>query len=324
MNQSRHRWVALLPLLLLLPLLGLPASTPTAEAQVRIVYIPQTGHYLRGAFLSFWERRGGVGIFGYPITEEYIRRSDGKLVQYFERARFELRVVNNQAVVDLGRLGAEELQARGLGFPRVAPFSSTSTRRYFAETGHSLQGAFKNFWESRGGLEIFGYPLSEEVRELLSDGVERTVQYFERARFELHGSTVRLGLLGDDLAPCQLRPALPANAAPANPLPEGDSSVCASFPNAIAKGRVYPAVSAPGTTLGFEARNYLPGEKVSLWLNLPNGTTRGLPYQAIADADGGVLIGFRTLETDPPGQWSLVGQGVSSGRVVLAGFRLQR
>ncbi|MCG8350717.1 MAG: hypothetical protein MI924_23350 [Chloroflexales bacterium] len=325
MQQIRRRrtWV-MITLVFALVLSGLPTSTKVSNAQVRIAYFSQTGHYLRGAFLAFWERRGGVSIFGLPITEEYIRRSDGKLVQYFERARFELRGVgNNQAVVELGLIGAENLRARGLGFPRIAPFRSTSAQRYFPETGHSLRGAFKTFWERRGGLEIFGYPLSEETPELLADGVQRTVQYFERARFELHGSTVRLGLLGSDLAPCQLRPGLPPNAAPPNPLPEGDSSACARIPNAVANGRVYPDVSAPGTTLGFEARNYLPNELISIWLNLPNGTTRALPYQAVANADGGVLIGFRTLETDPVGQWSLVGQGTRSGRVVLIGFRLQ-
>jgi len=61
-----------------------------------------------------------------------------------------------------------------------------------------------------------------------------------------------------------------------------------------------------------------------LWLNLPNGTTRGLPYQAIAGGDGYVLIGFRTEANDLIGQWSLVGQGTQSGRVILAPFRLQR
>lgn len=326
MKQSR-RWRAgaLLALILTIIASGLPAAPAVTQAQTRIVYFSQTGHYARGAFLSFWERRGGLAIFGYPLTEEYIRQSDGKLVQYFERARFELRVLGpDRAVVELGLIGAEYMQSRGLGFPRIAPFRSTPTRRFFPETGHSLQGAFKTFWESRGGVEIFGYPLSEEIPELLPDGVQRTVQYFERARFELHGGTVQLGLLGPLLAPCQLRPGLPPNAPPPGPLPEGDSSVCAGFPNAVATGRVYPEVSAPGTTLGFEARNYLPNEFVSMWLNLPDGRVRALPYQAIAGSDGGVLIGFRTEATDPVGQWSLVGQGMTSGRVVLAGFRLGR
>lgn len=308
----------------LLTLGSLPVA-PTSAQTLPPIYVPQTGHYLRGAFRSLWEARGGVEIFGYPITEEYIRKSDGKLVQFFERSRFELRVNGNQAAIDFGLIGREYIQQRGLGFPTIAPFVSTSTRRYFPETGHSLQGKFKTFWDSRGDLALFGYPLSEEVRELLPDGVERTVQYFERARFELNGTHVSLGLLGTYLAPCQRRPALPPNAPPSGPLPEGDPAECAAPPpQSMLPARVYPDPSAPGTTLGFDVRGYVGGETVSLWLNLPNGTTRALPYRAIATSDGAVLIGFRTEATDPEGRWSIVGQGLTSGRVAMATFTLKR
>lgn len=322
---QRRRYVSVWILLALVAgILAGGMSQGVTHAQTPTVYFPETGHYLGGAFRSFWDRHGGLDVFGFPVTEEYVRNSDGRVVQHFERARFELTVQGSQGIVQLGRIGAETLTVRGLGFPPVAPFRDTSSRRYFPETGHSLQGSFKRYWESRGGLELFGYPLSEETPELLPDGQQRTVQYFERARFELHGSQIKLGLLGTPLAPCQLRPGLPPNAPPSGPLPEGDSSTCASIPNTIASGRVYPSPSAPGTVLGFQAWNYLPGEFVSMWLNLPDGRVRSLPYQAIADDDGGVLIGFRTEANDPEGQWSLVGQGTTSGRIVAASFRLQR
>lgn len=51
--------------------------------------------------------------------------------------------------------------------------------RFFPETGHSVGGRFLEYWQQNGGLPVFGYPLSEELTE---EG--RTVQYFERARFE--------------------------------------------------------------------------------------------------------------------------------------------
>jgi DMSO/TMAO reductase YedYZ molybdopterin-dependent catalytic subunit len=68
--------------------------------------------------------------------------------------------------------------------------------RHFPETGHTLSGRFLTFWSQHGGLATFGYPLTEEFEE---DG--RTVQYFERQRFELHPENaapydVLLGLLG--------------------------------------------------------------------------------------------------------------------------------
>ena len=80
------RWTAVLLLLLL------PATiVPAAGAQGDVRYFGETGHFLRGAFRSFWESRGGLSNFGFPVTEEFIRKSDGRIVQYFERARFELR-----------------------------------------------------------------------------------------------------------------------------------------------------------------------------------------------------------------------------------------
>src|SRR6266496_2918943 len=52
---------------------------------------------------------------------------------------------------------------------------------YYPETGHNVGLAIKRFYDSHGGLDIFGLPLTELFDE---DGLR--VQYFERARFELH------------------------------------------------------------------------------------------------------------------------------------------
>ena len=73
----------------------------------------------------------------------------------------------------------------------------------FAETGHTLCGGFRGYWEANGGLWMFGYPSSEEFQERNEDtGVVYTVQHFERARFEWHPENagtayeVLLGRLG--------------------------------------------------------------------------------------------------------------------------------
>jgi hypothetical protein len=68
----------------------------------------------------------------------------------------------------------------------------------FPETGFCISGRFQQFWEQHGGLAVFGYPLGAPFEQ---DG--RTVQYFERQRFELHPENqppydVLLGRLGDD------------------------------------------------------------------------------------------------------------------------------
>lgn len=75
------------------------------------------------------------------------------------------------------------------------------TMRYVAETGHYLRDDFLTYWSERGSAELFGYPLSEAYQTTGADGVCRTVQLFDRARFESHqrpggGVAVELGQLG--------------------------------------------------------------------------------------------------------------------------------
>ncbi len=59
--------------------------------------------------------------------------------------------------------------------------------RTFGETGRVVCGRFLEYWQQHGGLPVFGYPISNEFREQskLNNQVY-TVQYFERAVFELH------------------------------------------------------------------------------------------------------------------------------------------
>src|SRR5688572_28960244 len=82
----------------------------------------------------------------------------------------------------------------------VPPAAAQAGERTFLETGFTVRGAFLRYWEATVGLAQHGLPISPE---LIEDG--RAVQYFERARFELHPGTadtpavVLLGLLGRDL-----------------------------------------------------------------------------------------------------------------------------
>lgn len=164
-------------------------------------YFPETGHYVGYSFLNYWQTHGGLAQFGLPLTEGFEERNpaDGKTytVQYFERARFEFHPekTGTPYEVELGLLGKQAIAGRQ--FEGVPPFASTPQRYYFPETGYSLGGAFKRYWDSRGGLAIYGYPLSEEIIE---SGY--IVQYFERARFEFHPENagtpfeVLLSLLG--------------------------------------------------------------------------------------------------------------------------------
>lgn len=75
----------------------------------------------------------------------------------------------------------------------------------FAETGHTLGGVFRDYWQRHGGLAQFGYPITGELIEPdPQNGSARTVQYFERNRFEYFPENqgtpyeVQLGRLGAD------------------------------------------------------------------------------------------------------------------------------
>ncbi len=58
--------------------------------------------------------------------------------------------------------------------------------RYFPETGHYLVGSFRDYWESHGGLFVFGLPVTSQFAFPSTDGGIYLVQYFERAVFEYH------------------------------------------------------------------------------------------------------------------------------------------
>ncbi len=81
----------------------------------------------------------------------------------------------------------------------VSPADATNTL-FFQETGQAIRGRFLEYWQAHGGLQQFGYPISPFMEDTGEAG-SRYVQYFERARFELHPEKARphdvlLGRLG--------------------------------------------------------------------------------------------------------------------------------
>jgi len=90
----------------------LPLDTPQPDPATR--YYTETGHYLGTPFIDFWGENGGLPVFGYPISEPMY--ADGRLVQYFERARFEHHPerAGTPYEVQLGHLGRERAAADGI------------------------------------------------------------------------------------------------------------------------------------------------------------------------------------------------------------------
>ena len=68
-----------------------------------------------------------------------------------------------------------------VGWVPVYAQTSGQEPRYFSETGHNVKGDFLKFYESSSNATfLYGYPITEEFTS--KDG--KTVQYFQRARFE--------------------------------------------------------------------------------------------------------------------------------------------
>jgi hypothetical protein len=168
---------------------------------------PETGKRVTGLFLDYWDNHGGLAQQGFPISDPMLELSalNGRTytVQYFERAVFEHHP-ENAAPYDvlLSQLGTFRYKRKyPSGAPNQIPNSSPGTVK-FAETGRSLGGRFLEYWRSHGGLAQQGFPISDEFQEKSElDGKTYTVQYFERAVFELHPENqspydVLLSLLG--------------------------------------------------------------------------------------------------------------------------------
>jgi hypothetical protein len=105
--------------------------------------------------------------------------------------------------------------------PRGIASAQSSEVKFFPETGHSVRGDFLDFYNSvEDPRLVFGYPITEQITS--RDG--NTVQYFQRARFELHtelpeGQRVQLTALGQ------------LTYKPADQLDLGGTAGCERFPS---------------------------------------------------------------------------------------------
>jgi hypothetical protein len=193
------RSLAFAPVVATTPLSGttpISGTTPVSGTTVVIIErLPLTVIDVRLA--GFWRSRGGLDIFGLPLTQPLVQ-PNGIIIQYFERARLEFHpeLAGTRYAVLIGLLGVELGHSTPVS-TTTTPTSTTELVWYFPATKHLINKSFRTYWKNRGGLAIFGLPIGEAQME---DG--RLVQYFERARFELHPELagtaydVQLGQLG--------------------------------------------------------------------------------------------------------------------------------
>lgn len=146
-----------------------------------------------GRFVLF-ERGGGVGYdlaldawFPAPSHLDAVKLDDGMLV-WTTRADVE------RGPTSIHILPAEE-------------FSTGQHTRYIADAGHWVSFDLLTFWDTHGGQEVFGAPLTEPrpTGDPLDQAPAYAAQWFEHGRMELHPENagtvyaVQLGRLGAEL-----------------------------------------------------------------------------------------------------------------------------
>ncbi|NWF81122.1 MAG: class F sortase [Chloroflexi bacterium] len=217
-RRATWRWFA--PLVLLALLVAIVPRVVAAAPNERC--FDATGYCVAGDILRFWQQNGGLPVFGLPLTPLQSEVVEGRMVQvqWFERHRLELHEAQPWPYrVQLGRLGADSLARSGRDPGAEAPAPPQAACRSFPETGRQLCGEFLRAGRASGveldgrrgtseaeSLALFGLPLTEAQPEMLADGQVYLVQWFERARMELHPELpaqhrVLLGLLGAELGP---------------------------------------------------------------------------------------------------------------------------
>lgn len=147
-----------------------------------------------------WASLGGCSARGSTTPDRKMRFDNGLMTADSGGTTLMPQVygILNDALQWAGAGGAMlRYSAEKLATDPVA--SPPSGARYFAQTGHSLSGEFLSYYITHGleldergtsereSLALFGYPISEPFDEINPDtGEIYRVQYFERARMELH------------------------------------------------------------------------------------------------------------------------------------------
>lgn len=318
--------------LMVVVLMVVALSPAATQAQTDQRCFVETGFCISGRIREFWEQNGGLTVFGFPIGPQQLETIEGKSlqVQRFERNRLELHPENARPYdVLIGRLGADRLAQLGKDWQTYPKSGDQSGCRYFAETGQSVCGNILRAWRASGleidgragkteaeSLALFGLPLSPLVTEKQADGKERQVQWFERARFEIHPENqapydVLLGLLGNEIR----------DGATQQPTQPAQPGVPESL-NAI----VLPDRGPRGTIFESAARGFIPGERVGVYITAPDKSVFGAPFQLTADDEG--IAGVVTFNSGAVpagfgnGIWAITFEGVDSGRKGIAYFEL--
>jgi len=289
LGQQAARWFMRGLVVCALLLIGLVPAWPVHAQEEALRYFEETGHVIRGPFLAFFEKHGGLGTFGYPLTTVFLE--DGHEVQYFQRARFELHNKGEPGEhVVLGALGTELHPGEPPIPASEIPPPDHAERFYFAETGHTVSFAFLRFYQQHGGVDVLGYPITEWIIE--PNG--RIVQYLERGKLEWYPENpqdkrVQLGMLGTigvaqhvslEYTEPSHEGIIPRDAPTPTPQPPDRSQVGKLRVNLTLKEPM-PGANAEQTVYVYvadENNRDVPGASVEVEVQYPNGEREMLEF----------------------------------------------
>ncbi len=175
---------------LLVDELGYPNSPPIPPDQAPTgglhFYFPETGHVVSYAFWDYFKAKGGLDIFGYPRTEFLLE--DGRIVQYFQRARMEwhpeapagspqIRLTNlGEMYVERFRatIPAEALEPESLpnalSIPQTPPAPVVTNLHVSASVKYVITGR-------TGGQTVFVYATDQQNRPIQGAQVKMVIHY---------------------------------------------------------------------------------------------------------------------------------------------------
>ncbi|MCS6887523.1 MAG: hypothetical protein NZQ09_04875 [Chloroflexus sp.] len=310
----------------------LAPSTPMHAANP--ICFDEVADCVDARFADFWQRNdhhaisgqsgNAVRIFGYPIGPARIEAVEGVavLAQPFERAILQQPLGNaDPANITLQMTGWERLTQlnRAPTLPAQLPTTIPPSCRLFPETGFTLCGEFRNFWESHGinldnergytdaeRIALFGLPISDVNREPVADGSASRylTQWFERARLQIDGVTRQIIVtpLGRDVM--NHRPNPP-------PLPRNIGVM------------VNPTTLTAGSALTARGSGYSNDRWVSVTVFQADGHSMLVAEQVNLTTSGLTdTYCYRTPSDALPGVWAIAFDGVDTGHRTIGFFRI--
>ncbi len=319
----------------------------------------ETGKHLSGQFRAYWESHGALAQQGFPISEEFTEVSDlngqSYTVQYFERAVFEKHPENKPPYdVLLSQLGTFQYNAKyknGGPAPTVAPPAATQPaapptatqvsgsgdpcsdvpastnmvvtpkcgpagtrftfvgsgfqpgeavgRYYTLPNGQVIEGSSQSIADNSGGVDGISIGTTGSSPQGIWAGTFEGVQSHRKA-------IAFFRVTGPQAAPTP------------------SSSSCDLSGNK--DGSAVKTDIHPGDSLIVTATGFRPGEAISFYFTLPNGSVFGTanPLNGGVNGDGSVgPINFGTLPAaffQSPGTWALTFQGAASNHVSIIKF----